>query len=405
MSAAAWLVLPLLLGGGPTVDVQGPGARALRTAIEKAVALVPDAPEASAVEAEVGAGKHPQVVLTVRAAGSARVLRYRVHSPRELRVLPPAVARQLQRALRPESAAESDVPTLAAGEGEVAAPPKRAEPSSSAMAPTADAPRDSAPAPERHTSFWRTDEDEQESQLVAHADSAPRAPGETPWLRLDAGARLFTRRFRYTDDLFHTLPTYQLPAGPSAVVDAEVFPWDNVGFAATGEWGFVIASASPVASYTTKTASYGGELKARLTLGRLEPFASAGYAWHDFVIQNPAGAPPPGVPGVTYSGPRAELGARWGFSPRLWLDALGGYQYLLSAGEIGSAAYFPRQRSGGVDASVGVSVKVASAVVRASAEYRRYFFTLNPQPGDALVAGGALDEYWSGTLSVGWAQW
>jgi len=26
-------------------------------------------------------------------------------------------------------------------------------------------------------------------------------------------------------------------------------------------------------------------------------------------------------------------------------------------------------------------------------DYRRYFYAMNPKPGDPLIAGGALDEY------------
>jgi hypothetical protein len=32
--------------------------------------------------------------------------------------------------------------------------------------------------------------------------------------------------------------------------------------------------------------------------------------------------------------------------------------------------------------------------------YTRFFYTLNPQPGDALVAGGALDQMAFGSLGA-----
>ena len=35
-------------------------------------------------------------------------------------------------------------------------------------------------------------------------------------------------------------------------------------------------------------------------------------------------------------------------------------------------------------------------------DYRRYFLSMHSEPGDANVAGGALDQYLAGWLGVGY---
>jgi hypothetical protein len=40
--------------------------------------------------------------------------------------------------------------------------------------------------------------------------------------------------------------------------------------------------------------------------------------------------------------------------------------------------------------------------VRLMGEMRRFFFDMRPEPGDARVAGGAVDEVWSAGLELGW---
>jgi hypothetical protein len=71
---------------------------------------------------------------------------------------------------------------------------------------------------------------------------------------------------------------------------------------------------------------------------------------------------------------------------------------VLSTGYISDL--FPKASKGGIDASAGVAYLLAPSW-EASLElgYTRFFYTLNPAPGDTYVAGGALDEM--GKLSVG----
>ena len=85
------------------------------------------------------------------------------------------------------------------------------------------------------------------------------------------------------------------------------------------------------------------------------------------------------------------------------VEIFGGFDYLLirGAGMITSAQYFPRATAGGINASLGLSYAITPAIgVAATANLRRYFFNMHSAPGDPMVAGGAVDQYPSATLSA-----
>jgi hypothetical protein len=77
------------------------------------------------------------------------------------------------------------------------------------------------------------------------------------------------------------------------------------------------------------------------------------------------------------------------------LDYLG----VVSAGKI--ADRFPRSSVGGVAAELGARVTILRGLeARAGARYTRFFYDLAPEPGDPLVAGGALDQLGYATLGL-----
>jgi hypothetical protein len=104
---------------------------------------------------------------------------------------------------------------------------------------------------------------------------------------------------------------------------------------------------------------------------------------------------------VSFGGLRPSLEATLHFTPVFQLHVGGAYQILLSKGEFGTAAYFPRATGGGADLWVGVGVRpVSHFEIRLQGDYARYFFSANPHLGDPYIVGGALDQYLSGTLSA-----
>jgi hypothetical protein len=99
-----------------------------------------------------------------------------------------------------------------------------------------------------------------------------------------------------------------------------------------------------------------------------------------------------------------ELGARLPLGS-LALLAAADYLDVTSTGEIGSAARFPRLSVGGVEGKLGMALSLFSPwEARIIFDYRRYFYSFNPQPGDPYIAGGALDEYFTVTAGLA-ARW
>jgi hypothetical protein len=75
--------------------------------------------------------------------------------------------------------------------------------------------------------------------------------------------------------------------------------------------------------------------------------------------------------------------------------------YLVVTSDTMFAHDFAHSQQGGIDLSAGITLPLASWVaLRASGKYMRFFYSFHPTPGDAYVAGGALDEYWIVDLSV-----
>jgi hypothetical protein len=123
-----------------------------------------------------------------------------------------------------------------------------------------------------------------------------------------------------------------------------------------------------------------------------------GYARRTFGFA----ATPPNLDGslaaVSYSQLRGGLDAR--FPVRIAAIVVGAdYLAPLSAGIV--EGRFRGASVGGIDARVGVSVRlVASIEARFLASYARYFYSFKPAVGDPYVAGGALDEFFSLALGA-----
>ena len=155
--------------------------------------------------------------------------------------------------------------------------------------------------------------------------------------------------------------------------------------------------------FGTQSYAFEGGLKARIPLGDHEVGLVGGYGREVFELEVPAGAAPL-LPGVRYDYLRAGLDARFMLGSWLGLRARGAYRHIVSSGDIGSAEWFPRSAVGGVDAGLGVIFPIAAGLEgQLGFELRRYFYALRPEPGDPHVAGGALDQYLTGTLALGWS--
>jgi hypothetical protein len=198
--------------------------------------------------------------------------------------------------------------------------------------------------------------------------------------------------------------------GPALAVGLDWYPgahgtrglWANVGVTASAEILVGVSSVMPDGSeHRTDSDTYRGGLTLRLPLGRGELGMQGTFGSHVFTFQRPARSAESLVPEVRYRSLRAGLFGRIPLLTRLTLVLEGGAHKVWEQGELGES-YFPRHVVGAADGTLAAEYHLGEAWrLRFAAEYRRYYYAMHPEPGDRFIVGGALDEYLSGTVSLG----
>jgi hypothetical protein len=245
---------------------------------------------------------------------------------------------------------------------------------------------------------------------TARAEAFPRsAPGSEPAriVELGVGVELAGRRFAYTDALTGNLRPYDLFPAALVGVTGELFPFARTHGLARGlGLSFDYASALGLSSVlgderiTTRWNRLGLDVHARFwPNGTPGPRVGAalGFGWtrFDFDAARPLSE---SLPAVSYRYLRAGLETRLPAGPVSAMASLG-YRGVLSGG----ATYdrFRAHTLAGVDASLGVALPLGRGFeAELAATYTRYFATFSPEPGDAYIAGGAIDELLGLRLSV-----
>jgi hypothetical protein len=380
---------------------KGPGASDARRAVAAllGVSARPDGKLAADFRlegtVETGAYAIDLQIMDGRSGDLLETLKLRAKGARFKRFDPASVAK-LRAALKP-----APPPATAVSEAE-------AQPAPPPDVPRAVAPQPPLPPPTPEPAPIRAEE-----TLVSAQPAETHPHSALPALDLAVGGGVMSRSLSYTDDLFHTLDSYRLSAGAAFEAGADFYPgalaasgWPaNIGL--TGRYDLEPALASYDASGDRLgTTSDAWELgpKVRLPMGSIEWSASATWARQRFSVQIPPSAGLV-VPGVAYSALRGDVGARIAVFERVTLLADAAYLHVLGSGEVASQTYFPRLGVAAVEGRLGAAVRISGPFeVRAWADYRRYFFSMNPQPGDPYIAGGALDEYvtLTGALAVRW---
>lgn len=233
---------------------------------------------------------------------------------------------------------------------------------------------------------------------------------------VSAGARLFGRSLWFTDDFFQRLRPYSLTIAPAVAAAVEWYPmvpfsrgaasW--FGVVASGEYGFGFTSTDAQGrAYATASYGFTAGLRFRRVFWRAEVGATLAYGHQVFSIDRGAAdqAPPEGIPNVAYQSVRVGVSGRLNLLRRLVLTAGATYLAVVDAGEIDGEDYFPRSFIGGVELRLGAAVPLAAGFeARADLEWRRYFHHMNVVPGDRLVAGGAVDDFYAATVGVAWRR-
>jgi hypothetical protein len=225
------------------------------------------------------------------------------------------------------------------------------------------------------------------------------------WFQVSAGIEGGMRHFSYNEGLTGNLRSYQLNAAPLASVDGALYPFAPSGYASymgLSDVGVVggYARAFAVESQSNDAGNVstvwqrfyvGGRVRARTAKSpRAVVLGLTGaYGGESFSFDTSSTAP---FPSVSYQFVSAEGEVRIPIR-RFAVTAGGGYLFVLSAGDV--AQRFPQASEGGIDANLqGAFTILPGLEARLTVSYRRFFYSMNPVPGDSYVAGGALDEFW-----------
>jgi len=223
---------------------------------------------------------------------------------------------------------------------------------------------------------------------------------------LDVGRRDFT----YSDPIGAPPQAYHLAAVPLATVGMDVYPFASTGIPGLQDVGvrgrfsraFAVGSSTTQGAHLdTRWTRFGGELRQRF-LFRTPRFkelgVAAGVDADDFDLQtdHDVGALVPSARTVCL---RFGADGRVFLTDRVSVLFGAGYLVALSRGQIYDR--FRAPKVAGVDGDATVSLRLTTALeLRLAGRYTRYFASFAPQVGDALVAGGALDQQFQVGLGV-----
>ena len=211
------------------------------------------------------------------------------------------------------------------------------------------------------------------------------------------------------DGLSGNLRSYDVAPAAMISVAAEAFPLA----AADGALRDIGVTASYAHSLSLASALTGsgtiGTVESAYSVGlrfRIHPWGDAGpiigvsdeYAAQSFVFDSAGLSVDPEIPSVDYQANRTAVDGRIPFG-RFSLLGSAGFRAVVSAGDV--ASRFRATSVEGVDGQLGAAATIASGLeARIVFDYERYFYAFQPIPGDAYVAGGALDQFFGATLAL-----
>ena len=296
------------------------------------------------------------------------------------------------------------------GGGEPQAAPVAPAPSAAVAAPPPPAP---APVPTPARAAPAGEAAAAAAPAAAAAQPAP-APEEKPARRrqylvaVEAGAFFTSRSLTYSGAPAPLGYDMTLAGGPW--VGVEFFPVSLV----TND---IASGIGLVANYGTTvglkgTAPTGDSLPSTLwwlRLGaewRFRPMASSEFSVVpavSYLMQKFTVSPPyPGLPNTSLSGIEGSLRFDIPVMPVLSVLAGASYVYWFSEEDlVGNAQYFPAGSAWGLEAEVGLSVRVWGPLsVRGLGTYSLTTYTLTPTPATAYQSTGASDRYIGGRVTV-----
>jgi hypothetical protein len=248
-------------------------------------------------------------------------------------------------------------------------------------------------------------DDSTRPQVVAHAAATPPRAVDPRRLEVRVQDGVLVRRLRYVDDLpqdGRSVRAYDLTAN-AATVYLFARPFAGFELVAGGELvtGEPVSHGPDGTSFHTHAAE--GVLGARyvLALGPTRTALELGGGVQRFVIDDEMSPYGELVPDTSYRFVRAGARTQLRIAARISIEAAFGWRQLVGTGELASSAWFPRITGDGVDGRIAIDIRFAKDLRGYLAgEVRRYFFAINPEVGDALIVGGAVDQYASAAAGL-----
>ena len=215
--------------------------------------------------------------------------------------------------------------------------------------------------------------------------------------------RPFWRQLRYSDDLDDRLRPSDLVAN-AVGVGASWRPLQNLrNFSVVGRGELAVgvngSRTSDGTAYATSSSEWGLGVGFDIGLAAARVGVVATYGEQRFALDDDPTMEL--VPDVTYRFARGGLVVAVPLAARWDLTVTAGWRQLLGMGGMTESTWFPRATGAGVDGSAGVALHVTPWLeVQARVDVRRYFFAMNPEPGDPWIAGGATDQYVGGAIGL-----
>ena len=217
-----------------------------------------------------------------------------------------------------------------------------------------------------------------------------------------------SRSFTYVDRISPSLRPYNVLVTPLVAIDADVYPFARTrtpileNFGITGDYAVAFALASEDSAGTRVSGAWSAfdvGARERIPIGKsVLAGIHGGYGAIHYAFGDALGASAQ-LPNVDYRFLRggADVSVALG---AYTLYASGSYLSILSTGPFG--ALFPRANVGGIEAGIGATRSLGAGFEASLAiAYTRFYSSLHPEPGDAYVAGGALDQMGRASLGIG----
>jgi hypothetical protein len=265
---------------------------------------------------------------------------------------------------------------------------------------TAPAPRATGLAIEPSPSSSHGVASESANRAVATVRRPPRSQRT---IVLSVEERPFWRRLRYNDDLDDRLRPSDLVAN-AVGVGASWRPLQNLrNFSIVGRGELAVgvngSRTSDGTAYSTSSSEWGLGVGFDIGIAAARIGVVATYGEQRFTVDDDPMMEL--VPDVTYRFARGGLVVAVPLAARWDLTITAGWRQLLGMGGMTESMWFPRATGAGIDGSAGVALHVTPWLdVQARVDVRRYFFAMNPEPGDPWIAGGATDQYVGGALGL-----